>query len=139
MEPKEKETVLPNVIVLAIRLHLDVPFTSIFVAFVQIAWSSRETFRIAGTVLAFYYSGKLPSLYAIYACVYLLSLCLGTFSLAVYSAPCVQHLKNGSHEEVLRHGEGRTHGGSGAEGRRREPGSLRGTVQAWSGQGGESP
>ncbi|VAI19931.1 unnamed protein product [Triticum turgidum subsp. durum] len=28
----------------------------------KIAWSSRETFRIAGTVLAFCYSGKLPSL-----------------------------------------------------------------------------
>ncbi|VAI34719.1 unnamed protein product [Triticum turgidum subsp. durum] len=28
----------------------------------KIAWSSRETFRIAGTVLAFYYSGKPPSL-----------------------------------------------------------------------------
>ena len=67
MEPKEKETVVPNVIILPIGLHLDVPFANIFVAFVQIAWSSRETFRIAGTVLAFYYSGKLPSLYAIYA------------------------------------------------------------------------
>ena len=131
IKPYESST-----LIMSTRLHVPVPFTNASLTFVNIVWSSKDGFSIAGTNLVLRVFRQPHSKMVIYDPALPASQSLWILVRSLWLTICVP--ENGSREEIHWHGKGRVCS-PGSERWRWELGSVWGAVQAWEREGCEPP